>query len=68
MILNALDAVGGQEWLIQQAEENPTAFMTLLGKILPTQVQANVDCSVVKITRVIVDHNNGDNEGLRSTD
>jgi hypothetical protein len=38
MILGALDDAGGQEYLAKQANENPTAFMTLLGKILPLQV------------------------------
>ena len=36
MILGALSDVGGQEYLARQAEENPPAFMTLVGKVLPT--------------------------------
>lgn len=35
MILGALDKAGGQEYLTKQAKENPTAFMTLIGKVLP---------------------------------
>lgn len=38
MVLAALDAKGGQAYLEQQADANPTAFLTLLGKILPTEV------------------------------
>ena len=38
MILGALDDAGGQEYLAKQAKENPTAFLTLVGKILPLQV------------------------------
>ena len=40
MILQALDEQdgGGIAYLKRQAENNPTAFMTLLGKVLPTQV------------------------------
>jgi len=38
MILSALDQAGGVEYLVTQAEENPTAFMTLVGKVLPLQV------------------------------
>ena len=37
MILAALDAAGGIKYLTRQAETNPTAFMTLLGKVLPMQ-------------------------------
>src|SRR5215472_931182 len=38
MILGALDKAGGEAYLLRQANENPTAFMTLLGKILPHQI------------------------------
>ena len=38
MILGALDDAGGQEYLAKQAKENPTAFLTLVGKVLPLQV------------------------------
>ncbi len=41
MILGALDAQGGQEYLVRQAEENPVAFLTLLGKVLPMTLQGN---------------------------
>ena len=35
MILGALDDAGGQAYLAQQAQDNPAAFMTLVGKVLP---------------------------------
>ena len=38
MVLGALEALGGQEYMEQQARENPNAFMALVGKILPTQI------------------------------
>lgn len=40
MILNALERAGGEDYLARQAEENPTAFMTLIGKVLPMAVDA----------------------------
>ena len=42
MILGALSDVGGQEYLARQANANPVAFMSLLGKVLPLQL-ANAD-------------------------
>ena len=42
-IENAFTAVGGEDYLVKVAEEDPRAFCTLLGKILPTQVDAQVD-------------------------
>lgn len=41
MILGALDGAGGEEYLVKQSKENPTAFMTLIGKVLPLQVQGD---------------------------
>lgn len=38
MILKALDDKGGAKYLARQADENPAAFMTLLGKVLPMTV------------------------------
>ncbi|MCC7144261.1 MAG: hypothetical protein IT349_19370 [Candidatus Eisenbacteria bacterium] len=38
MILGALDQAGGQTYLVAQAKKNPTAFLTLVGKVLPLQV------------------------------
>ena len=38
MILGALDDAGGQAYLQRQADENPNAFLALIGKVLPMQV------------------------------
>jgi hypothetical protein len=38
MILGALHDAGGQRYLLEQSAANPTAFLTLVGKILPLQV------------------------------
>lgn len=38
MILEALDRAGGVDYLLEQAGDNPNAFLTLVGKVLPLQV------------------------------
>lgn len=38
----AFHGVGGAEYLMRQAAENPTAFMTLIGKLIPAQVQQEI--------------------------
>jgi hypothetical protein len=38
MILAALNKAGGEDYLLNQANENPSAFLTLVGKILPLQM------------------------------
>jgi hypothetical protein len=43
MILGALTKVGGEEYLVEQAAENPAAFLTLVGKVLPLQLSGDAD-------------------------
>src|SRR3954447_26568459 len=43
MILGALDAAGGEKYLARCAAENPGSFLTLLGKVLPTQLSGDPD-------------------------
>lgn len=65
MILGALDDVGGREYLATQAMENPAAFLTLIGKVLPRDVHlAGQDGNQLSITvkRVIVRHDQPDAE------
>jgi len=38
MIVGALCAVGGQDYLARQAEQNPATFLMLVGKVLPLQL------------------------------
>ena len=38
MILHALDKVGGEAYLVEQARVNPTAFLALLSKTMPRNV------------------------------
>lgn len=46
MILTALAEAGGVDYLKTQAEENPTAFLSLIGKVLPmTMLGAGLDGS-----------------------
>jgi len=47
MILGALDDKGGREYLARQADENPTAFMALVGKVLPSTMNANVSGGIM---------------------
>ena len=38
MVAAALDRVGGVDYLARQAEENPTPFLGLIGKVMPMQI------------------------------
>jgi hypothetical protein len=39
MVIQALDQAGGIDYLVTQSRDNPTAFMTLVGKVLPLQTE-----------------------------
>jgi hypothetical protein len=41
MILGALEQAGGQAYLADQAEQNPGAFMALVGKVLPKDLKVD---------------------------
>jgi hypothetical protein len=41
MILGALEQAGGQQYLADQAEQNPGAFMALVGKVLPKDLKVD---------------------------
>lgn len=59
MILGALDDLGGQAWLTEQAKADPRAFMSLLGRILPSEIQMDASImhteQITEIRRTIVD-------------
>lgn len=52
MIVQALDKAGGVEYLERQAEENPAAFLTLVGKVLPLQVTGEGGGPIETVTRI----------------
>lgn len=53
LILAALEGVGGQAYLERQAEQNPAAFLTLLGKVLPLQVNGPAADGAHRVTIVV---------------
>ena len=42
-VQNAFLEVGGEDYLVKVAMQDPRTFCTLLGKILPTQVEAKAE-------------------------
>jgi hypothetical protein len=54
MIMGALQDAGGQSYLARQAEDNPAAFMGLVGKVIPKdlKVDANGQMTFTVVTNV----------------
>lgn len=53
MILGALDDVGGQTYLAAQARDNPGAFLTLVGKVLPKEITGKDGGGIQTVVKVI---------------
>lgn len=51
MILGALDQAGGEQYLAQQAQESPAAFMALVGKCLPKDVNLAAKLSLADLIK-----------------
>lgn len=55
MLKTSLSRAGGIDYLVQQSRENPAAYMSLIGKLLPRQLQAQVthDGEILKSIEVV---------------
>lgn len=51
MVLGALDDAGGRAYLAEQAMEQPAAFMALIGKCLPKDVNLTAKVSLADLIR-----------------
>lgn len=47
MILGALEDAGGQQYLVTQSRDNPNAFLALVGKCVPKDVNLDATASVL---------------------
>jgi hypothetical protein len=55
MVLGALEKAhkdGGIGYLVEQSEKNPTAFMGLVGKVLPLTLAGDADSPLKMVTRI----------------
>lgn len=53
LVFNALHAgEGAEKWLIQQKQDNPVAFMTLLGKFVPRDLNLGGQPENPVVTRI----------------
>ena len=56
MLRASLDRVGGIDYFVKQAEENPTSYMAMISKTIPADV-------AVTLTHTFFDQNaNGDDD------
>ena len=49
-VLKAFDEVGGVEYLVRLANDDPRTFCSLLGRVIPTEASLQVDASLTAAT------------------
>jgi hypothetical protein len=59
MVINALNNAGGEKYLTEQAKDNPKAFLTLVGKVIPHQV-TGPDGEGLSLNITLVDNGKAD--------
>jgi hypothetical protein len=52
-VLASLEMVGGRHYLAKQAIENPPAYMSLLGKVIPQQVGAELGGLTINVVSLV---------------
>lgn len=55
-ILNAFEKVGGQDYLVKVAEDDPKTFCALLAKVLPAELKVEGDVKLTPVLNVSVSH------------
>ena len=67
MILGALDQVGGESYLVDQSKRNPTAFIALLGRLLPSEIKASLASPPQSFVKIDLEPFRCAPDGLEST-
>ena len=43
LVRDVLEMAGEEKWMLQRAQKNPTAFLALVAKLMPTKINADVN-------------------------
>lgn len=46
LVVEALNEIGGKDWLVTLARDDPKTFCALIGRVIPLQVDGNLDSTV----------------------
>lgn len=52
VIKSAFNKKGGEKWLLKQMDDNPKAFLALLGRVLPQEINGNVNVMIGLAERI----------------
>lgn len=52
MVKGALEDLGGKAWLVKQAKKHPTAFFTLVNKMVPTALTGEINLTTTLATKL----------------
>jgi hypothetical protein len=59
MVIKALDKAGGVDYLVEVSKDNPAAFCTLIGKVIPLN-HTSEDGTMLSPTTIIIRGPNAD--------
>ncbi len=59
MVLEALSIAGGVDYLVEQAQKSPNAFLTLVGKVLPLEAKLEHDAGPNVVDLLSIIHGSG---------
>jgi hypothetical protein len=66
-IANVFTRLGGVQAMVKWAEDNPTQFYQLYGKLLPLQVAGDEDNPLTVVQRIILEPLNDDSQDSASS-
>ena len=52
LVVQALSEVGGSDYFVRVSESHPAAFMALIGKVMPVQIEGSGGGPVQAVTRI----------------
>lgn len=67
LVVEALDGLGGVAYLQDVARSHPAAFLSLIGKVMPIQVEGSGGGPIETVTRIELVSLDGDGAGSSST-
>ena len=51
LIRASLETAGGEAYLARMAEEQPAAYLSLVGRLVPLELRGDADAPIIFITR-----------------
>ena len=68
LVREALDRAGGAEYLLRAAKEQPQAFMSLLGRLVPSEIKGVIETDIKVVVTTGIPGSPGSEIGTAGTE